>query len=240
MAILIDFHVLAQALLYLFSVACGLVVSIPLGVTTMNMKGCILYLEVEWKNASFFTYDLANQTRAPCNVAIYLSVFAGIMYAFGMAAYYTYAVTRKDPNIGAQMWVVPFTLVNTFITVTFFIAACMISVGFKTFCDSYTKNAGYSRRCKDAEKTNWNFNNPSKKVDASTFYEYVRASEGACWVMFFAWVAQVGLGIARFIRNRRLRSQGMYADSPGEAAASGPGGKRAEDLTNVAAAEPTA
>ena len=63
-------------------------------------------------------------------------------------------------------------------------------------------------------------------------------AQGAAWVMFLVWAAQVGLGILRIIRNRRQRSQGMYADSAAENAAVG--GKKAEDLTNVAAAEPTA
>ena len=56
--------------------------------------------------------------------------------------------------------------------------------------------------------------------------------------MFLVWTVQVGLGILRIIRNRRLRSQGIFADSPGENAAGG--GKKAADLANVAAVEPTA
>ena len=36
MPVLVDFHVLAQALVYFVSVACGLVISIPLGVTTVR------------------------------------------------------------------------------------------------------------------------------------------------------------------------------------------------------------
>ena len=60
--------------------------------------------------------------------------------------------------------------------------------------------------------------------------------QGAAWVMFFVWLVQTGLGILRIIRNRRLRSQGMYADSN----ATDGSGKKAEDMTNVAAAEPTA
>ena len=56
--------------------------------------------------------------------------------------------------------------------------------------------------------------------------------------MFLVWTVQVGLGILRIIRNRRLRSEGMYDDLPGETAAGG--GKKAADLANVAAADPTA
>ena len=37
----------------------------------------------------------------------------------------------------SQMWVWPFTLVSCLVTVTFFIIACVISVGLKTFCDSF-------------------------------------------------------------------------------------------------------
>lgn len=63
-------------------------------------------------------------------------------------------------------------------------------------------------------------------------------AQGAAWVMFLVWTVQVGLGILRIIRNRRLRSEGMYDDLPGETVAGG--GKKAADLANVAAADPTA
>nr|KAG5712324.1 hypothetical protein BaRGS_023903 [Batillaria attramentaria] len=89
-----------------------------------------------------------------------------------MGAYYIYALSRKDPNIGSLA------------SVIFFIVACIISVGFKSFCDSFMKGQDMG---------------------------------------------------APIHRNRRLRSEGMFADSSPAGL-----GTKSEDLKNVAAAEPTA
>ena len=37
----------------------------------------------------------------------------------------------------SQMWVWPFTLIGCVVAFIFFVMACIISVGFRTFCDSY-------------------------------------------------------------------------------------------------------
>ncbi|XP_076463432.1 transmembrane protein 179B-like [Babylonia areolata] len=229
MPVVIDFHVLAQAVVYFISVACGLVISIPLGVTTVKFHGnCLLYTEITWTNATFFT--AAYSSGPACYFPVYLSVFIGILFASGMGVYYVYAVTRKDPNIGSQMWVLPFTLINSVSAVTFFIAACMISVGMKVMCDGYTEGK-FVTSCAEADKARWN---PSDPYDSSTLYEYIKASEGAAWVMVLVWVVQMALGILRIVRNRRLRSQGMFAE--GDA----PGSKKTEDLRNVVGEQPTA
>ncbi|KAL8622940.1 hypothetical protein ACOMHN_027061 [Nucella lapillus] len=213
MPLLIDFHVLAQAILYFMSVACGLVISIPLGVTTVNFHGrCLLYTECTWLNKTYMTASFTAGT--PCSFPVYLSVFGGILFAVGMGAYYIYAVSRKDPNIGSQMWVLPFTLISSAFTVAFFIAACIISVGFKSFCDSLMKGKSQFsialKSCADGQKSHWfDSNDRSVIFDGSTYYNYLHASQGASWVMVLVWVVQVALGILRIIRNQRLHAQGM-------------------------------
>ena len=39
-----------------------------------------------------------------------------------------------------QMWVMPFLLVNVVLAFITLIVACMLSVGFKDFCDGYEDN----------------------------------------------------------------------------------------------------
>lgn len=235
MALLVDLHVLAQTALYIFSMACSLVVSIPLGVTQANFKGqCMLYTEFrreESKNETIFTPG----SEATCRFPLYLAVFAGIFYATGMAAYYIYALCQKDPNIGSQMWVWPFTMANFLVTIAIFIGACIISVGFKTFCDNFLTATRYPS-CDYAERMDWHSqDDPSVKYNGDTLYTYLHVTEGAVWVLFLDWVLQVALGFFRIYRNRKLRSQGIYADS----AATG-GARTPEDMVNIASVNPSA
>ncbi|WAR20262.1 hypothetical protein MAR_002100 [Mya arenaria] len=64
-----------------------------------------------------------------CNFPIYFSVFGLIFYGLGTGLYNLYAVlrSRKDPEIGSQMWVMPFILVNAVLAVGTLIVACIIS-----------------------------------------------------------------------------------------------------------------
>ncbi|KAK7504892.1 hypothetical protein BaRGS_00003920 [Batillaria attramentaria] len=203
----------------------------------VNFHGrCLLYTECSWKNSTVFTAKFTSM--APCNFIIYSTVFAGILFAVAMGAYYIYALSRKDPNIGSQMWVLPFVLTSSLASVIFFIVACIISVGFKNFCDSFMKGqdkGAHIDSCADGQKTRWTDVKDGSSFNGGTYFAYLHASEGAAWVMFFVWAAQVGLGIVRIIRNRRLRSEGMFADSSPAGL-----GTKSEDLKNVAAAEPTA
>lgn len=41
------------------------------------------------------------------------------------------------------MWVLPFVLTNAVMALTSFIAACMISVGFKKFCNGLLENHAF-------------------------------------------------------------------------------------------------
>ncbi|PVD32303.1 hypothetical protein C0Q70_07736 [Pomacea canaliculata] len=229
MAYMFDLHLLVQAVLYFTAVGCGLVISIPTGVTKVNFeKQCLLYTECQWQNSTFFSAKFGD--AGSCNFIIYASVFVGIFYPLGMGVYYVYALTRKDPNIGSQMWVFPFILANCVVALMFFIVACIISVGLKSFCDSYLKRpVPYSESCADAEKARW-YNTDGSLVTRGSFYGYLHAAEGASWVNFFVWAVQVGLGVFRLYRNRRQRSAGDFSDSA-PVASEGKGG----DLKAVAA-----
>ena len=56
MPVLVDFHVLAQALVYFVSVACGLVISIPLGVTTVSIYKLLTTISYTYTN--FICYEI--------------------------------------------------------------------------------------------------------------------------------------------------------------------------------------
>ncbi|XP_025091065.1 transmembrane protein 179B-like [Pomacea canaliculata] len=205
MAFLLDFHLLAQTVVYFTSIVCGLAISIPIGVTKTSFdKQCLLYTEFQWKNSTFFLAKFGD--AGSCNFIIFASVFVGIFYPLGLGIQYVYALTRKNPNIGSQMWVLPFILSNCVAAVLFFIGACIISVGLKSLCDSYLKRPEpYFESCADADKSRW-YNNDGLLVTRGSFYSYLHAAEVASWVMVFVWAIQVGLGVFRLYKNRRQHS----------------------------------
>ena len=63
-------------------------------------KNCVLYTELDRHNASTPVIVSSPGSKSACRFPVYLTVFAGIFYAVGMGAYFIYALTRKDPNIG--------------------------------------------------------------------------------------------------------------------------------------------
>ncbi|XP_041353045.1 transmembrane protein 179-like [Gigantopelta aegis] len=232
--LLLDMHLFVQCILYLTLFVLGFVVSIPLGVTTSDFDGhCILYGDISWKNETFFTYKMSSNIN--CSLGIYFAVFACIFYGLAMAIYYGYAITRKDPNIGFQMWVMPFILVTALAAIVSFIASCIISVGFKQFCDSLVDRPKVPlSSCRDGSKINWNILG-NTSINPSHYFAYLTVTQLASWITFLVWSAQLILLILRFVRNRRLRSKGQLQDTQASPASSGP-----DDLQKIASVQPTA
>ncbi|XP_071080113.1 transmembrane protein 179B-like [Haliotis cracherodii] len=237
MPFMLDVQLIVQGFLYLTTFVLGFVVSIPLGVTTINFGGqCILYGDIKWQNATFFKYTPTDMHN--CNFSIYLNVFGCIFYSLGMVIYHGYALRRKDPNIGSQMWVMPFILVNALLTVVIFISSCMISVGFKEFCDGLLrgKDKGASvYSCADGQRWNWNKFGTNYTTD--TYFTYLTVTQTATWISFLVWAAQVILGIFRFVRNRRLRSKDQFQDP---APSIDSPNNTPSDLENFASVQPSA
>ncbi|XP_050407456.1 transmembrane protein 179 [Patella vulgata] len=200
-----DVQLFIQALLYLTIVFTGFTTAISVGLTTMNFDGnCILYSDVNWKNATFSTFDFSDKVN--CNFPVYFNVFACIFFSLGMFCYFTYAICQKDPNIGSQMWVMPFVLISAAMAIVSFIVSCIISVGFKTLCDGITSSPGRLTSCSQGQRMNWNAQR-NTDYNGSHYYAYFTVAQTASWIGFLAWVIQCALGIVRFVRNRRLRSQ---------------------------------
>ncbi|XP_005100949.1 transmembrane protein 179B [Aplysia californica] len=234
-----DIQVLVQSLVYFVIFLCGFVVAVPLGVTVVEFDNhCILYTKWHWKNATFAVYELNNP--AACNFPVFSAVFTCILYSLGMAIYHAYAAFKsKDPNVGFQMWSMPFLLVNTLIAMLMFVSSCVISVGLKEMCDGLLegqKLGSKLKSCSDGVYMDWN-KVSNTDYTYSHFYSFPKVSEAAGWITFLLWGVQVGLCIVRAVRNRRLRSQGMDPQpTSGTAGAS----KTPDDLDNFAAQPPTA
>ncbi|XP_052097900.1 uncharacterized protein LOC127732749 [Mytilus californianus] len=114
----------------------------------------------------------------------------------------------------AQMWVLPYVITNTVMALMSFIAACMISVGFKKFCNGLLKNHEYYTHCSDAEGSEWHNEDTGKHFHPGHYYRMMNISQIACWIVFLLWVAQLALGFLRFFRNRKLLPKGTQSASP--------------------------
>ncbi|RUS80547.1 hypothetical protein EGW08_011687 [Elysia chlorotica] len=234
-----DIQVVAQALIFFVTVIFGLVVAVPLGMTVVQFDGhCVLYADFQWENSTFATYELSDQIV--CNFPVLTFVFTSILYSLGVGLYFLYAACRSnDPNVGFQMWIMPFLLINALILIILFICCCIISVGIKTTCDhilNSRKEGNTLKTCSDAATDfDWN-KGKNSDINATHFYSFTKTSEAAGWMTFLIWVVQMALGILRFFRNRQQRSEDMgYGDGePPKSPAS------VSDLDNFATVDPTA
>ncbi|KAL5008783.1 hypothetical protein ScPMuIL_014364 [Solemya velum] len=211
-----DIHLFVQTLLYFVICITGFVISIPIGVNTINFQGiCILYGDFEWVKDSQF--KMLGSASLNCNFSIYLGVLGCILYGFGMGIYHAYALhkSRTDPTIGQQMWVMPIILLNSLIAVMVFIASCIISVGFSQFCSGLTDGNLY-KSCADGQNKRWKNINTDDSFECGYYYRLITLAQMASWIVTLCWAVQVGLSILRFIRNRRTRSQGSDKENIGD------------------------
>ncbi|XP_067682111.1 transmembrane protein 179B-like [Haliotis asinina] len=218
--ITLDVQLLVQTFLYVANIVIGLAVAVPLGITLGDFNGqCILYADIHWHSYIHVSYIPSSVVN--CRFSIYVSVCLCVLYGIGMTFYHVYLLTRKDPMIGSKMWVFPFIVVNSVFAFVTFISSCIISVGFKTFCDGLLKGrekGHIMESCAYGERVKWN----AYKGDYRThnFYTYLTVTQIATWSTFLVWVLLIIQGIIRFVKNRRLAS--------------------ALDLGNFAASEPSA
>lgn len=227
----VDFHILSQAILYFCAFVAGFAISIPVGVNRINFQGqCILYADFKWKNATSFVMTGSSATN--CNFPIYFSVFGLIFYGLATGLYNSYAVIRstKDPEIGSQMWVMPFILVNTLLAFATLIVGCVLSVGFLQFCNGLTKTKDIS--CSFLENKSWRYEAKNKTFNAGPYYKLLTVAQVAAWGCLLVFILQIALNVLRFVRNRRRRSAQMF-DSAQRA-------QSTSDTSKIAEMEPTA
>ncbi|XP_071163668.1 transmembrane protein 179B-like [Mytilus edulis] len=202
----VDLQLLVQTLLYFCIFLSGFAISIPVGVNTIKFDGmCILYA-VFAKGDGISRFRMQSSSRANCNFPVYTSVFACIFYGLGFGCYNAYAVwkSRANQSIGSAMWVMPFILINSTLFVMLLINACMISVGYKVFCDQLKEYSGIFS-CGDGKNIKWINMATSDTFTTGDYARLLTVAQIACWTACLLFMLQVAVGILRFYRNRRLR-----------------------------------
>ncbi|XP_060063045.1 transmembrane protein 179B-like [Ylistrum balloti] len=203
----VDLQLLLQTCLYFAVSICGLVVSIPVGVTTIKFEGsCILYGHFDWKNQTSFVMTSSDVVN--CQMPIWISVFGCIFYCLGLGIYSSFALRKSlaDPTIASQMWVMPFVLTNSLLTALVLITSCLISVGFSNFCSKLTSK-GYIKNCVDAQGHEWTNIVTNKKFNVGQFHKQLSIAETASWICLLLCLGQTLLCVLRFIRNRKRRAK---------------------------------
>lgn len=204
----VDVHLIVNTLLYFFIFACGFAISIPIGISQNEFKECLLYGKLEPYNKS--TFYLRSGTKTNCDFPLYFGVFVCIVYAFGKGVSNLYVIykSQKDPSITSKMWVKPFILINSLVTIVMITSSCIISVGFSEFCATLTQDKPYQyyESCKDA---------PTKRngvvFQLGHFYTQMEVTQKASWICTLGWLALVISGIVRFKLNRRMKTRSSAA-----------------------------
>ncbi|XP_074654831.1 transmembrane protein 179-like [Tubulanus polymorphus] len=208
----LDFPLLLQTALYYFAAFLGLIVSISTGVTMVHLNGgCVLYNGLKWINRTSFEVDSKINTDDQCHFVIYFNVFACIIYGLGMAFYHTVAMCKRDKDIGTQMWVMPFLLLNSLVAVIQFIASCIMSVGFRQWCANILdgkKIGAPIDQCRDFQK----LEHPPKGMYVKRAYDNTVAATTCSWIVCIVWLMLAVLSILRYLKNRRIREAGYYQD----------------------------
>ncbi|CAC5394146.1 unnamed protein product [Mytilus coruscus] len=216
--VVVDIQLLVQTVLYFCILLSGFAISIPVGVNTINFDGmCMLYADFE-KGDGIYKFRMQSSSRANCNFPVYMSVFACIFYGLALGCYNAYAVrkSRANQNIGSEMWVMPFILINSALFVMVLVSACMICVGYKVFCDQLKEYSG-SFRCGDGKDIKWINTATSDTFTAKDYANLLTVAQIACWTACLLFLLQVALGVLRFHRNRRLRQSSTDRERIGRA-----------------------
>lgn len=101
-----------------------------------------------------------------------------------------------------RFWTVPFIPLNCILAVFTLVAACILSVGFKIFCDGVKDLSGVKKSCALLENETFN-----GSTNTGSFVELSSLSQAGAWIGFLLYVGQSAVGIAQFLRNRRLAQQ---------------------------------
>ncbi|XP_062589700.1 transmembrane protein 179-like [Saccostrea cucullata] len=109
------------------------------------------------------------------------------------------------------MWVFPFILLNSVVTVLMHVASCMVSVGFKEICDSLTKGKHkHFSSCIEAENQKLQSVATKETTTMGRFYTLINVSQKASWILTVCWLALVIFGIFQFVLNRRQKTHARH------------------------------
>ncbi|XP_062589693.1 transmembrane protein 179B-like [Saccostrea cucullata] len=202
-----NFLLLVNIFVYFVIVSCGFAISNSLGVSRISSGGCLLSSTLKPYNSGIYLLVYSNKFN--CEFPIYSGVIFCIFYALGMAIYNLYTINKaqRDPSIVSQMWVFPFILLNSVVTVLMLVASCMVSVGFKELCDSLTKaKHKYYPSCIEAENQNLQLLPTKETTSTGRFYTLINNTQNASWICTVCWLVLVIFGIVQFVLNRRQKT----------------------------------
>lgn len=188
---LLDIHILAQACLYFCVFVLGFLVSVPTGLNRSSFDGnCILY--ASWETSS--RYDSSKQMN--CDFPIYYGVVGMIIMGLIAGLYYFFGLFKsiRDPSYGSKMILLPLIPLNTVLCLMTLVVACMVTVGFNQFCGSLEDK--HSIKCTTLE------NITVRNISTGPFVSRAKTAQAGAWLGFVAYLAQTGLGVLRFKRNR--------------------------------------
>jgi len=210
-----DVQLLAQTLVYYSTLIFGLLVSVPVAMTTRNFGGnCVLYAELTDEQIEF-------GSAINCHLVTYTHIACSVIWAGGLAVCYTYAVMcsarGKDFQfVLSQCFNISVLCVNIVVSCLSLVSACLLSVGFSVWCGNILSNRQYIlplHSCSEAEQLDW------QNVNGTTFHSCFSLATAACWLCVFSWLVQTGLNVVVFVQHKH---ELLFQSSPPSSAPSTP------------------
>ncbi|XP_072028008.1 transmembrane protein 179B-like isoform X2 [Amphiura filiformis] len=189
----------------------GLVASIVLGLAKDNFAGdCLLYSEVKWCNSTAFYFTQLGASPS-CSFCIGLQVCV----SFYALAYGCYHVSVLCQWVGERRaLVLPTIIIDVLVSLFVFIQACVLSVGFKRFCDGFVSGSSIGSKAKSCSyggKLDWNFKgqcggdkDPHNPYAGDNFFQFYSTAQSASWFTLLFWLVLIGITIARRLRNATM------------------------------------
>lgn len=206
-------QLLFSTVLYLSAFICGLIITVCLAIIKANVSGkCFLFMDDKQK--TLFLTDEGAGKVVLCDFELYLPT-ATLLYALIMTGYHGYAslVSFREQHIGRTMWIMPWLLLNSLITLVTFVAACIFSVGFHVTCIKLTSD-NENIRCSKK------FTEMFKSIKFTSFdnYDAVMVVQFAYWTSVAVWIAILIVSILRLLRNIRARSAVNFSETTSDTA----------------------
>ncbi|XP_003729276.1 transmembrane protein 179 isoform X2 [Strongylocentrotus purpuratus] len=187
----------------------GLVAAITVGISRDAFSNqCILYSEIKWCNdtAMGFT-DLGSNTA--CSFAVGIEVIASL-YAIVFGIYYALILVGKIEGI--KYLTIPSIIFNVAFTLVLFVESCIVSVGFKQFCDGLTSGPHVKDCSKGSKVSNWNIAGacidkgyvfmPHDTYNGDLYFGFYTTGQGASWFSFLFWMVIALMSIFRRFRDK--------------------------------------
>ncbi|XP_063958582.1 uncharacterized protein LOC129264560 [Lytechinus pictus] len=187
----------------------GLVAAITVGISRDAFSSqCILYSEIKWCNdtAMGFT-DLGSNTA--CSFAVGIEVIASL-YAILFGIYYVLVIIGKIE--GLKFLTIPSIIINVAFTLVLFVESCIVSVGFKQFCDGLTAGPHVKDCSKGSKISNWNIHGHCSEKDITfkqhdpysgdLYFGFFTTGQGASWFSVLFWMVITLMSIFRRFRDK--------------------------------------